>query len=165
MRLTQTHLFFWRDADVFSQWYPSPFTAAGVTFPTAEHYMMYKKAMAFDDKEIANKILTAKYPKEVKELGRKVKNFDEAHWDAVKESVVTLGSILKFNSSEKLMNTLLDTGDLILVEASPYDKIWGIGLEEMDPRVLDESKWQGQNLLGICLMNARAIVCDWCDEV
>lgn len=158
MRITQTHLFFWRDKDIFSQWYPSPFTYGGTKFLTAEHFMMYKKAMTFDDKEIANKILQAIYPKEVKDLGRKVKNFNEVHWDAVKESVVTLGSIMKFSSSEKLLNILLDTDDLILVEASPYDRIWGIGLEETDPRVLDEGKWQGQNLLGICLMNARTIL-------
>lgn len=146
------------DKAVFSQWYPESFYADGITFPTAEHFMMYHKALLFDDEKIAHKMLESPFPGPVKDLGRKVKNFDEEVWDQEKVGIVRLGSILKFSQSEELEGLLLSTGDTVLVEASPYDSIWGIGMKETARGANDPSKWKGENLLGFILMDVRNIL-------
>lgn len=151
MRITKTHYYFWNT--IYSQWYMSKnkdylFEENGVKFITAEHYMMYNKALTFSDNEIANKILETLHPRDVKALGRLVKNYDDKLWSKVRFDIVTQGNILKFSQNQDLMDDLIKYQDLIFVEASPVDVIWGIGLHYEDDRVLDEKQWKGQNLLG-----------------
>ncbi|MDO4895796.1 MAG: NADAR family protein [Moraxella sp.] len=139
----------------FSQWYDSPFVVDDVTYPTAEHYMMAQKALLFNDMEIFNEIIQSKHPKQAKDLGRKVKNFDENIWNEKRFEIVVQGNIAKFSQNPELKAYLLGTGDRILVEASPVDKIWGVGLARDDDKIHNPLNWQGLNLLGFALMQVR----------
>lgn len=147
--------FFWQNRSPFSNWYPSIFTHEGITFSRGEQYMMYQKAMLFGDLETAQAILSTDNPKEQKDLGRQVKNYVDETWAAVREDVMVEGLFEKFNQNERLKQALLDTGDTEMVEASPYDLIWGIGFTEDQPEARDKTKWRGKNLLGIVLMRVR----------
>ena len=155
---TEKYYLFWRSK--FGQWHMSdmfdPIT--GLTFNCAEQFMMYKKAELFGDKDIMNKIMMSGDAREQKNLGRKVKGYDEDKWNAVAVEIVAYGNYLKFTQNPKLLKLMFKYKDLILVEASPIDKKWGIGLAEEDPRALDESQWQGENLLGKALMKARVMI-------
>lgn len=148
--------FFWRPDSVFSQWYPRDFVVDGQTFGCAEQFMMHGKAVLFGDAEVAEKILTAAHPREHKALGRKVKSFDDKVWKASRERIVLAGNRVKFTQNPELKELLLATKGTELVEASPYDKIWGIGLAASDPRAQDPTLWKGQNLLGRILTQLRA---------
>jgi ribA/ribD-fused uncharacterized protein len=155
-------LFFWGHTvkdDVtkscFSQWFPGNFEEDGILYKTAEHYMMAAKARLFNDTEIEEKILQSAAPDQAKSLGRKVKDFDPQLWDEHKYEIVKKGNFLKFSQNQKSKNFLLSTGDKILVEASPYDKIWGIGMLETDKRAENPLLWEGENLLGFALMEVR----------
>ncbi|WP_429580093.1 NADAR family protein [Paraburkholderia youngii] len=125
--------------------------AASNGFPLPD----YAKAKLFDDETSAAKILAATDPMTQKKLGRKVANFDLDTWVARRESIVFVGCREKFAQCHELRSVLLTTAPTVLVEASPYDLIWGVGLGERDPRLTDESQWRGQNLLGIALMKVR----------
>ena len=138
-----------------SQHYKSDFVVDNIKYNCTEQYMMAQKAKLFGDDEIYQKILTAKEPFEHKKLGRLVKNYKEDQWIANREQIVYTGNINKFSQNIKLKKLLLETGDAILVEASPYDKIWGVGLKYTDPRLQDPKKWNGLNLLGKILMKVR----------
>jgi len=153
MKTTATHVYFW--GGIYSQWYKRDFVYKGFTFSTAEQWMMFNKAMLFNDKSIAKEILETKDPKKQKALGRKVKNFDECVWDRHKLKIVIKGNYLKFSQNKDLKDKLMATGDKKLVEGSPYDAVWGVSLKFDDPRILDEKNWKGQNLLGIALMEVR----------
>lgn len=141
---------------VLSQWYHAPFSVDGVTYPTAEHFMMAEKARLFDDDDALAAVLVASSPGEAKALGRGVRGFDSARWEAQRSDIVRRGSLAKFASSAELTGYLLGTGSRILVEASPLDRIWGIGLAADHPDVARPSCWLGLNLLGFALMDARA---------
>lgn len=141
---------------VLSQWYPSEFVVDGVTYPTAEHFMMAEKARLFADSQARQAIRSAGTPEEAKSLGRSVRGFDSAIWSAQRSEVVTRGSVAKFSANASLRSYLVGTGDQVLVEASPVDPIWGIGLAADHPDATKPSAWRGQNLLGIALMQARA---------
>ena len=147
------YTFFW--AGPFSQWYPSKFIVEGQEFTCAEQFMMYSKAMLFGDIDAANKILHSTNPKEQKQLGRSVRNFNVDRWDAVAQSVVYTGNMEKFTQNPKLLEQLLATGETVLVEASPYDKIWGIGLTEAVAKVTPVEQWRGTNYLGKVLTRVR----------
>lgn len=147
--------FFWQNRSPFSNWYPSKFTIDGINFTRGEQYMMYKKAMMFGDTEIAHKILNTDNPKEQKDLGRQVRNYNDEVWSANRVDIMVHGLFEKFNQNPFLKKALLDTGDTELAEASPFDLIWGIGYTEDKPEAKDKSKWRGQNLLGIVLMKVR----------
>lgn len=149
------YTFFWQTESPFSQWHSSHFVIDGVPFKTAEHYMMWKKAIMFGDIQIAEEVLITKHPRDVKALGRKVKGFVKEDWEDVCQQVVYDGNYAKFTQNEKLLKSLMDTGDTLLVEASPYDAIWGIGLNEADAKKTPESKWPGTNWLGIALTKLR----------
>jgi len=158
-------LFFWghqREPDgsvgpgCMSQWWPAPFTVEGRVFATAEHYMMWRKAALFGDEQIAGRILAASHPFRAKELGEQVRGFDEAAWAARRFEIVLTGSVAKFGQHTDLRRYLLATGDRVLVEASPQDRVWGIGLAATDERAADPRQWRGLNLLGFALMRARA---------
>lgn len=158
------YLYFWghqpqRDGTIgrscLSQWWPARFTVGDQTFVTAEHYMMWRKALLFDDVTIAQEVLVAKHPHRAKTLGRQVRGFDQAIWEAKRYDIVAAGSIAKFSQHDELKTFLAATGDRILVEASPVDRIWGIGLSADDPRAGNPAQWRGSNLLGFALMDAR----------
>lgn len=138
-----------------SQWFEASFTIDGILYQTAEHWMMAGKARLFGDEDSLIQILESPDPKTAKALGRKVKNFDGAKWEANARRLVTEGNIAKFSQNSHLRDFLLATGDTVLVEASPYDQIWGIGLKEGDERAKDPAQWLGQNLLGFALMDVR----------
>src|SRR6187551_1749647 len=157
-------LFFWghtqknevmTDKSCFSQWFPSPFRVDGVLYLTAEHWMMAKKAELFNDIEITQQILESETPAIAKELGRKVKNFDNEQWSKACFEIVVEGNINKFSQRDELRKFLLNTGDKVIVEASPGDTIWGIGLSQDNPKAMDPSAWRGKNLLGFALMEVR----------
>lgn len=140
-----------------SQWYDVWFQVDGIQYHTTEQYMMASKARLFADEETLREIMDAKSPREYKSLGRKVKGFDASVWNEKKLDVVVEGNKAKFGQNPHLKEFLLATGDAILVEASPYDKIWGIGMDEATASAANVEDWKGENLLGCALMEVR----DW----
>ena len=138
-----------------SQWYPSTFIVDGVTYNCAEQYMMAEKARIFGYEEIRQQILAEYSQMAMKKLGRKVKNYDDAVWKSVRFDVVVKGNLAKFSQNEKLRNFLISTDDKVLVEASPKDEVWGIGLDEHSSEASSPWKWKGTNLLGFALMEVR----------
>lgn len=156
-------LFFWghtqRGAalgkECLSQWYPAAFVDAGRTYATAEHFMMAGKAVLFRDEEMLARILDAASPAAAKKFGRQVRGFDERVWRAHRADLVARGSELKFAQHAELRAFLLATGDRVIVEASPRDAIWGIGMGEKNPAAREPTRWRGLNLLGFALMRAR----------
>ncbi len=140
----------------FSQWWPAPFEVDGVRFATAEHYMMWRKALLFGDEEVAAQVLTAVYPKQAKDFGRRVRRFDEEAWVAHRFGIVVEGNAAKFAQHPELGRYLSGTGGRVLVEASPVDRVWGIGLGADDPRAEKPRAWRGLNLLGFALADVRA---------
>lgn len=147
--------FFWRQESPFSQWHPSEFVVDNARFGCAEQYMMYGKAVLFGDEEMAARILEARTPKEHKALGRKVRGFDGGVWERERERIVYAGNHAKFTQNPGLLAALLATAGTELVEASPLDRIWGVGLSAEDPRIQDPATWRGQNLLGKLLTRLR----------
>lgn len=140
---------------VLSQWFERDFTEDGKTYRSAEHYMMAGKARLFGDLMTEARVLAAGHPREAKGMGRQVQPFDQAVWEQHRFEIVVRGSVAKFSDPE-LKEYLLGTGDRVLVEASPLDKIWGIGLAADDDRAADPARWNGLNLLGFALMEVRA---------
>lgn len=160
-------LFFWGHTvkdevtkTCFSQWFPCEFEENNITYKTAEHYMMANKAKLFGDKDIFDKILKSETPNEAKSLGRTVKNFDVQIWDDHKYEIVKQANILKFSQNREFKDFLLSTNDKIIVEASPYDTIWGIGMLESDKNINNPLLWNGENLLGFALMEVRDMLKD-----
>lgn len=159
------YVFFWghqpsADGSVtkscFSQWWLAPFTDEnGHVYPTAEHYMMAEKARLFGDMETHARILQATHPKQAKMLGREVKGFDEETWVAKRFELVVAGNHAKFAQHPDLGDFLLGTGQRVIVEASPVDRIWGIGMAGDDDNAEKPQQWRGLNLLGFALMEAR----------
>lgn len=158
------YLFFWghqpsRDGAItkacLSQWWKAEFAIDINSYCCMEQYMMAEKARLFDDEEIEAKILKNENPKEIKELGRKVRDFNEAIWSSKRYNIVLNGNLAKFLQNEKLLQFLLETENKIIVEASPYDRIWGIGMSAEDKGVNNPFEWKGQNLLGFALMEVR----------
>jgi ribA/ribD-fused uncharacterized protein len=139
----------------FSQWFISPFVVDGIEYRTAEHWMMAAKARLFKDEEILQKILENPFPNAAKSFGRKIKNFDEKIWDNHKMELIVQGNYHKFSQNKELKEFLLSTGNQIIVEASPQDKIWGIGIAKENPNALNPLKWEGENLLGFAIMEVR----------
>jgi len=158
------YIYFWghhpkKDGSIskscFSQWWKSSFNIGHVKYLFMEQYMMAEKARLFGDKEIEEKIMSSNDPNEIKGLGRKVKGFDENIWNNIKYSIVVNGNYNKFVQNEKLKMFLLSTEDKILVEASPYDNVWGIQMLEDDVDIKNPELWRGENLLGFALMEVR----------
>lgn len=158
------YLFFWghqpsKDGSItqscFSQWWMAKFVVNGQNYPTTEHWMMVEKARLFDDKETLSRILQAKSPAEAKKLGRLVNSFDAKIWDEKKFEIVVEGNFHKFSQNPDLKEFLINTKERVLVEASPVDNIWGIGLAATNPNVENPLLWKGENLLGYALMVVR----------
>lgn len=140
-----------------SQWFEGyDFTVDDVSYRTAEHWMMARKALLFGDDDSFGKIVAARHPGEAKSLGRGIREFDEDTWAEHRFEIVAAGNTAKFGQHPDLRAFLLGTGERVLVEASPRDPVWGIGLPESDPRAADPGTWRGLNLLGFALMEARA---------
>ena len=139
----------------FSQWYLSDFKVHGVLYNCAEKYMMAEKARLFKDYETLEEILSVENQKEIKDLGRKIKNFNEELWNREKYEIVKSGNLAKFSQNENLNEFLLSTKGKILVEASPYDCVWGIGRGVNEEGIEDPKTWRGENLLGFALMEVR----------
>lgn len=156
-------VFFWGHKGVpgklgkscFSQWYGAGFDVDGVHYPTAEHYMMAEKARLFDDERCLKKILASRHPGDAKNLGRTIRSFDEQRWRERRFDIVVAGNVAKFSQNDELKDFLLGTRRRVLVEASPVDTIWGIGLKADDIHATNPKRWPGQNLLGYALMAAR----------
>jgi len=157
-------LFFWGhhpdkkggvNKSCFSQWYLRSFDVGHLTYCCMEQYMMSKKAELFGDMEIRDRIMAADQQAEIKNLGRKVRNFDEQVWNRFKLPIVLTGNYYKFSQHADLRRFLMGTGEALLVEASPYDQIWGIGMQANDPDAQNPALWRGSNLLGFALMKVR----------
>lgn len=164
------YLFFWghtplREASIsstcLSQWWMGhPFIEGGIHYPTTEHYMMAGKAKLFDDEEMLKRIIEAESPAEAKKLGRMVRNFNPADWENNRCRIVVQGNFLKFSQHKELGDFLRNTKKRVIVEASPRDCIWGIGMGKNNENVQNPLKWRGQNLLGFCLMEVRDMLLD-----
>ena len=141
--------------ECLSQWYPARFEVDGVAFPTAEHYMMYRKALLFADHDVAAQVLRAPNPGAAKSLGRSVRGFVEAVWNEHRSTIVVDGNYAKFSQSAALREFLLTTKASVLVEASPVDRVWGIGLASDAEHADNPLMWRGLNLLGFALMDVR----------
>lgn len=139
-----------------SNWYPSRFFVDGITFSSMEQYMMFRKAICFHDDSAAAQILATDDVAQIKALGRLVKNYNDNHWNGIRQIAVYEGLLAKFSQNKELKEQLLATGNAILAECAVKDRIWGIGLSMHDPDRFDRSKWNGQNLLGYALMMVRA---------
>jgi len=144
--------FFWDGP--FSQWYPSKFVIGDIEYKNAEQYMMWCKDQLFGG-TLEKQILATSNPREIKALGRLVPNFSKAMWESVARPLVFRGNMAKFTQNSDLLQILLDTQGSTLVEASPFDRIWGVGLAEEDPLAWDRATWQGTNWLGIEIENVR----------
>lgn len=139
----------------FSNWYLSDFCVKGIRFSSMEQYMMYQKAVLFQDTETAEEILQTTDVGKIKALGRLVKNYEDAIWSGMRQIIVYQGLFEKFRQNDDLKQKLLATQDSVLAECAVQDKIWGIGLSMKDERRFDRKEWQGQNLLGFSLMCVR----------
>lgn len=153
MYYTDMHVYFWRNKTPFSNFYRRPFTYKGYNLQFSEQGFMLEKAFLFDPSKV-DAIAKATQPDKAKALGRAVQNYDDTVWSSVRYDKIV--EVLRAKFKEPFMrDILLRTGDRIIVEASPYDRIWGVGLDVEDTRILDEKNWRGQNLLGKALMEVR----------
>lgn len=155
--MTEQFTFFW--SGPFSQWQASSFVIDGVKFVTTEQFMMYQKALLFDDDEMATIIMATKNPREQKAFGRQVRNFDADVWNKNAKVIVKEGSLAKYSQNPELLVELEKTKGTTLVEASPYDKVWGIGLSEWEDEAKDRATWKGTNWLGEVLTEVRIELC------
>lgn len=158
MKVTKTMVLFW--SSIFSQWYirKNLIKENGITYSSAEQYMMYQKALLFEDKEIAEEIMKTDDVKVIKNLGRKVKGFDDEVWNQNKEAIIVNGNYLKFSQNKDLLKKILEHKDKEFVEGSPVDCVYGIGLHWNDELALDKKNWKGENLLGKALTKVCALL-------
>jgi ribA/ribD-fused uncharacterized protein len=161
--MRETALFYFFLQHQFGQWtLRDMLDTEGRRYNCCEQYMMFHKASLFGDRDSAEKIMQQSDPARQKQLGRAVKGFDSALWNQHKFGIVWSGNYLKFSQHDDLRRRLLSTGDKMIVEASPFDRVWGVGLAAQDDRILDPANWRGQNLLGKVLMSVRQAVSEDC---
>lgn len=162
MKTTDTHVYFYSGREVFSNWHStiSQFRdpLQNILFDNAEQAFMWYKATFFGNDGIAAEAAAETDPRAVKALGRKVQFYDDKSWECVRLGYMTYVNLLKYQQNAHFAAELLATGDRILVEASVPDRIWGVGLDESDPRILDSAQWRGRNLLGEALMTVRRLI-------
>ena len=150
---TDRFLLFWSGWP--SQWHPARFVVGGVGYNCCEQYMMAEKARVFGDAAVLAKILASSSPRDQKAFGRKVHGFDGDVWNGVCRGIVYAGNLARFGQDDEMRRTLLATGERTIIEASPVDRIWGVGLAPDDPRAQDPSHWRGTNWLGLAQMQVR----------
>lgn len=158
MKPTPPLVFFWGPKGTrgwLSNWSPHSLMEGGVVFRTAEHYLMYHKAIHMEDEVSARRILGANGPREAKVIGREVAGFDEGKWVLIREDIMYRALLLKVNSYPAMKMDLAATTGCIIAEASPYDAIWGIGCGQTNPKAHDPAQWPGLNLLGKAWMKVR----------
>lgn len=151
-------IYFWRPNEIngwLSNWYPSEFIIEGKRFINTEHSFMWHKVMMFEP-GLETLILNASDPKKMKDIGQSVKNYNDTAWSAVRYDIMKAGLYQKFTQNPPLLAKLHNTGSDLLVEASPYDRIWGIGLDAVAASKVTQESWRGHNLLGKALMETRA---------
>jgi ribA/ribD-fused uncharacterized protein len=148
-----------------SNWYPVEFTYADIRYSSMEQYMMYQKAVCFQDERTASLIRKTDDVAKIKALGRQVSGYDENTWNGVRQIVVYEGLLAKFSQNEELNRQLLATSDATLAECAVRDRVWGIGLSMNDPKRNDKANWKGQNLLGYALMMARSYLLKTAQEL
>lgn len=151
--ITDKYVFFW--GGTYSQWCPSKFIIDGVEYNCAEQYMMAKKALMFNDFDAYREIMLEKEPALQKAIGKTVRGFDKKVWETYCKKIVYDGNMAKFKQNPKMKEELLSSDERVIVEASPEDTIWGIGMHESHPDILDKTKWLGTNWLGLCIMQVR----------
>lgn len=151
--ITKRFVFFWSGWP--SQWYPSAFEIDEVRYGCCEQFMMAEKARVFGDHEALAAVMATSSPREQKAIGRRIRGFQEGLWNSVCRGIVYRGNLAKFEQSDRLRNLLLATGKRTIVEASPVDSIWGIGLAADHPDASEPSRWIGRNWLGIAVMQVR----------
>ena len=154
-KVTEDYYFFYGQDSVFSNWYKCEIKEYGIKFNCVEQYMMFNKALLFNDKIIMKRILNTDNPYRQKKLGRKVKGFDDDVWNRNKRRIVRRAVELKFRQNHILHKTLMKTRNRLMVEANQYDSIWGIGMSMEDENILDQSQWKGMNLLGRIITDVR----------
>jgi ribA/ribD-fused uncharacterized protein len=155
--MNESFIFYFGPQSVFSHWYKSEFSIDKKKFSCVEQYIMYKKAMLFDDDETANKILRSTNPARHRYLGRRVKGFDKPTWQCCRLRLAIKANLAKFEQDNNLKKILLETGTWHFAEASPYDRNWGIGLSLSNQKIHDQRNWRGKNLCGIALEQAKKI--------
>ena len=143
------------DNGYLSNWYLSDYIVNGVSFSSMEQFMMYRKAVCFNDETVAEQILSTSDVAKIKALGRRVSNYDESMWNGIRQITVYEGLLAKFSQNEDLKAKIKATGNAILAECAVKDRIWGIGLSMKNPDRFNKAKWNGQNLLGYALMMVR----------
>lgn len=155
-RITEDYLLFW--GSEFSQWFKTSFKdKENIIFSSAEQFMFYHKAKLFNDQDILKRVLNTSDPRKQKALGRQVKDFSQEIWDSYKEDIVFLGNLYKFTQNKKLLHKMISTPQHF-VEASPVDKIWGIGLHYENPLSEKKENWKGENLLGQALDKVKSVI-------
>jgi len=152
--ITQTHLFFWNS--LYSQWYLCDFVDENwQKYSSAEKYMMIKKAELFENFDIAEQMRQIDSPKQLKQLWRLIKNFDEKIWGKYRFEIVKKWNYFKFSQNSDLLKYLKMHKNLILVEWSPCDIIWWVGIHYKDEKIKDKKNWKWLNLLGKAIMEVR----------
>ena len=151
--ITDDYVLFWGGWP--SQWHPADFTVGGVRYNCCEQYMMAEKARVFGDQAALARILATRNPRQQKAIGRTVHGFDAGAWNDVCRGIVFTGNLARFSQNEAARRELLATGGRTIVEASPTDRVWGIGLAQDDPHALDPARWGGTNWLGVALTQVR----------
>jgi len=154
--ITDKFVFFWNG--IYSQWYVRNILIDGVEYSSCEQYMMAMKARTFNDSEAYLEIMATNTPRIQKEWGRKVQGFDKYKWNEVCREIVYKGNLAKFTQYEDLREQLMETGDRELVEASPYDRIWGIGMDVDHPDLENKAEWNGLNWLGEAITRVRETI-------
>ncbi len=139
-----------------SNWFLSDFQVDGKLFTSMEQYMMYSKAMLFQDVEIAERIMSTTNVGKIKALGRVVKQYNDVVWNGMRQIIIYEGLLAKFSQNEELKKLLLSTDNAILAECAVQDRIWGIGCSMKDEKRFDMDSWNGQNLLGFALIKVRS---------
>lgn len=160
-RETKTHVYFWNSS--LSNFHKMSIEIEGdkgEKFPTSEHLFMYYKALHFNDLDAAERITRVKPPAFAKDIGRAVRNYNDEEWDNVRYQYMVDTLRRKYANPSKERDFLVGTHPKILVEGSPYDKVWGVGIHYKDRRIVDVRNWEGDNLLGKALMEVRKEVLD-----
>ncbi|VTU42571.1 MULTISPECIES: NADAR family protein [unclassified Variovorax] len=159
MKLLRTEIVtFWGAQSPLSNWNIGKFTSRGIDFNCSEQLMMYRKAELFGDATSMAAILVEPDPREQKALGRAVSGFVKPIWDAASEAVLFEGLFDKFTQVASAHGVLMASEEKLIIEASPTDRLYGVGLAAYDPRILDTETWRGANRLGYLLMRVRSAI-------